>query len=367
MKRIMIIILSILAALFLAVVLFMQLPRFGKQATGERQSKIEQSPNYKDGQFQNLSPTPMLTEGVSYWSMSKEFFFGETKVPKDLIPSIKTDLKSLNPSDNVLIWMGHSSYFMQVDGKRILVDPVMCGYASPFSFTTKAYKGSDIYTTDEIPEIDYLFITHDHWDHMDHNTLIKLKPKINMVICGLGNGAHLERWDFESSKIKEEDWNKAIELDDGFTSHVLPARHFSGRGFKRNRALWASFALTTPTTKIYIGGDSGYDTHFAEIGKQFESFDLVILENGQYDASWKYIHMMPDEVVKAAIDLNATTLLPVHSGKFTLGNHDWDEPLNKISQVPTEDKVRIITPMIGEQVNLNDTSQVFTQWWKNVR
>jgi len=265
-----------------------------------------------------------------------------------------------------VIWMGHSSYFMQLDGKKVLVDPVLSGYAGPVSFTTKAYKGSDVYTTDDIPDIDYLILTHDHWDHMDHNTLIKLKPKIKKIITGLGNGAHLERWGFNKEKFKEEDWNTEIQLDEGFTAHVLPSRHFSGRGLKRNQTLWASFALITPSAKIFIGGDGGYDTHFADIGEKFGSFDLAVLENGQYGEGWRYIHLLPNQVAQAAIDLNAQTLLPVHSAKFTLSMHNWDEPLAKISKHPVKKSIRIITPMIGEQVNLKDTSQKFTKWWEQV-
>lgn len=363
----MVIALSIIASIVLGVAIFMNTPRFGKHPSGTRLSRIEQSPNYKNGQFQNLTPTPMLAEGVSYWSVLKEFLFSAKPKEPQNIPSKKTDLKSLNSKENVIIWMGHSSYFMQLDGKKILVDPVLSGNASPVSFTTKAYKGSNIYTTEDIPDIDYLFITHDHWDHLDYKTILELKPKIRNVICGLGVGAHFERWGFDSSIVKEEDWYKTLMLDDGFVVHITPTRHFSGRGFKRNKTLWASFVLITPSAKVFIGGDGGYGNHFAEIGEKYGPFDLAVLENGQYDSKWKYIHTMPDEFMKAAADLKAHTVLPVHSGKFTLGNHDWDEPLSKIAKNSTESNIRIITPMIGEQVNLNDTTQLFTQWWKDVK
>ncbi len=348
------------------IVLFMQTPKFGKHPSGQRLARIQQSPHYKNGAFQNLSPTPMLTEGVSYGSMLKNFLFKKVKEPQSNLPTQKTDLLHLSSSENILVWLGHSSYFMQIDGKTILVDPVMSGAASPLPFTTRAFKGSDVYTTNDLPAIDYLFVTHDHWDHMDYRTLLALKPKVKQVICALGNGAHFERWGFSASTILEEDWNRSLPLNDGFTVHVTPARHFSGRGLKRNQALWASFVLHTPSHKIFLGGDSGYDTHFAEIGTKFGPFDLAILENGQYDAAWRYIHMQPHEVLKAAADLNAQTLLPVHSGKFTLGNHDWDEPLTKITALPAPQQLRIITPMIGEPVNLNDSTQQFSAWWKTV-
>jgi L-ascorbate metabolism protein UlaG (beta-lactamase superfamily) len=343
--------------------------KFGKLPAGQRLERIKKSPNYKNGAFQNQSITPDLTDGANYFTVSKEFFFGQNErvSPVDEIPSSKTDLLNLDINQNVLVWFGHSSYFMQLDGKRILVDPVLSGSASPFSFTTKAFKGTDRYTTDDLPIIDYLFITHDHYDHLDYKTVVKLQSKIKTVICGLGTGEHFEYWGYEKSQIIEKDWNEKIELNNEFTVHVVPTRHFSGRGLKRNQALWVSFVLQTPSMQIFIGGDSGYDKHFKEIGETFGSFDLAILENGQYDKSWKHIHLMPHEILQAAKDLNAKSILPVHSSKFALGNHAWDDPLRLIIKNNITAKLNIITPMIGEQVNLKDTNQQFSHWWKDVK
>ena len=273
---------------------------------------------------------------------------------------------TLKPEDDVLVWFGHSSYFIQIDGKKILVDPVFSGSISPIASLAKAFKGTDIYSVNDLPEIDYLFISHDHWDHLDFETIVNLKSKVKKVICGLGVGSHFEHWGYDANKIIEKDWNQQIDLSDGFTVFTTSARHFSGRGFKRNQSLWLSFVLKTPTQQIFIGGDSGYDTHFSEIGKKYGVFDLVILENGQYDKSWKYIHMMPNEVLQAAKDLNAKCLFPVHSSKFILANHPWDEPLEKITTLNEVQKVKLITPMIGEKVDLKDSLQIFTKWWKEV-
>jgi len=347
------------------VYVFMQQDQFGKRPTGERLELIKQSPNYRNNSFQNLNHTPSLTEGVSMTSVLKEFLFkkNELKKPSQSIPTVKTDLLDLNPLENVVVWFGHSSYFIQIDGKKILVDPVLSENASPLSFTTKAFEGTNIYTTDDFPEIDYLFISHDHWDHLDYKTIMKLKPKIKTIICGLGTGAHFEHWGFDSFSIIEKDWNETIILEDGFVVNTVPARHFSGRSFIRNKALWMSFVLQTPTSKIFIGGDSGYDSHFEIIGKQFGPFDLVFLENGQYDKSWKYIHMAPNEVLQAAIDLKAKALFPVHSSKFVLANHNWNEPLSKISELAATSEINLITPLIGEKTNIN-TKKSFPKWWE---
>lgn len=310
-----------------------------------------------------------MSEGVGFFTVLKEFLFYKNKSvkPVDTIPSIKTDLLNLDPAKDILVWFGHSSYFMQIDKKRILVDPVFSGAASPLSFNIKAFKGTDIYTTDDIPEIDFLFISHDHWDHLDYKTVLELKPKIKKIICAPGVGAHLEFWGFDKNNIIEKDWNETIDLGEGFVVNTAPGRHFSGRGFARNKSLWTSFILKTPTLKIFIGGDSGYDTHFAEIGKKFGPFDLAILENGQYNKNWKYIHMQPAEVLQAAKDLQAKRLFPVHNSKFALALHSWDEPLKKITELNNQANLTLATPMIGEPINLKDGSQKFSKWWKGVK
>ena len=364
----MLITLSILVLLIIAVFAFLKQPKFGRLPSGQRLEKITRAANYKNGQFKNLSDTPMLSEGVGFFTVLKQFLFDKKKrvKPLDIIPSMKTDLLNLDPAKDILVWFGHSSYFMQVDGKKILVDPVFSGAASLVSFNIKAFKGTDIYTTDDMPEIDYLFITHDHWDHLDYETVLKLKPKIKKIICALGVGQHLEFWGFDKNIINELDWNEEINLGESFVVNTMPAQHFSGRGFVRNKTIWVSFILKTPTMTIFIGGDSGYDTHFAEIGKAFGPFDLVILENGQYNKNWKYIHMQPSETLQAAKDLNAKRLFPVHNSKFPLATHPWDEPLKRITELNKEVNLNLATPMIGEEINLEDPSQQFSKWWEGV-
>lgn len=349
--------------------LFMQQAQFGQLPKGEYLSYIQASENYVLKSFKNKSHTPDLTEGVSYWKVTRDFIFKESKrtKPVHLIPSVKTSIKSLNADMDVLIWFGHSSYYMQVDGRKILVDPVLSGNASPLSFTTRSFAGTDIYTPDDFPEIDYLFISHDHWDHLDFKTIKALKPKIRRVICGLGVKAHLLHWGFAESQIIEKDWNESVELEKGFQVNTTTARHFSGRGFKRNQSLWMSYVLTTPTKKIFIGGDSGYDTHFEEIGTAFGPFDWAILECGQYDKSWKYIHMMPEEVAQAAINLKAKMLLPVHWAKFSLGNHDWDEPIIRVIKAAKQLGLAYKTPMIGELLQLDKPEQITKEWWKGLK
>ncbi|GAC1706341.1 MAG: hypothetical protein NVS9B7_15170 [Flavisolibacter sp.] len=263
-----------------------------------------------------------------------------------------------------MVWFGHSSYFLQLDSKKILVDPIFSGSASPLKFTTRSFKGTDVYTAEEMPDIDLLILSHDHWDHLDYDTLQKLKPKIKRIITGLGVGTHLERWGFNSKIIEEMDWHQSLRLEDSIMVYALPARHFSGRAFKRDGSLWMSFVLCTPTLRIYIGGDSGYDDHFRAIGMKYGPFDLAVLENGQYNHYWKYIHMFPEDVVKAAMDLGAKKIIPVHWAKFSLSLHAWDEPIKRIVQEAKKKKVNLIHPMIGESVNLKKEEN-FSKWWED--
>lgn len=349
------------------IMLFLRTEQFGRLPSGKRLERIKKSPNYKKGKFQNLSETPSFTEGANIFTVFAKFFFGKPRrsKPKEPLPSKKEDLLNLNPNENLLVWFGHSSYFMQLDGKTILVDPVFCGHASPFTFTTNAFKGTDIYNAGDIPEIDFLFLTHDHWDHLDYKTILKLKPKIKKIITGLGTAEHLEDWGFDTAIIEEKDWNEEIDLGKGFVVNTTPARHFSGRTFIRNKALWMSFVLQTPTMKIYLGGDSGYDYFFKEIGEKHGPFDLAILECGQYNKYWKYIHMQPEQVIKAAAGLKAKRLMPVHWGKFSLSLHNWDEPIIRVTAEAKKQNMPLLIPIIGKKVNLK-SDEVFTEWWRGL-
>lgn len=362
--------LILLVLIALVLYRFLNHPKFGKAPSGERLIQIQNSPQYKNGKFENQSFTPDLAEGASMAGVLFEFFFKkvERKTPTDLIPSIKTNLLELSLDQDILVWFGHSSYFIQLEGKRFLIDPVFSGNASPIPGTTKSFKGSDIYTIDDLPEIDYLLITHDHYDHLDYDTILKLKPKTKKIITALGVGSHLEFWGFSSDKIIEKDWYSTIKLDENLTLHTAPSRHFSGRSFKRCNTLWTSFILETKDFKMYLRGDSGYDSHFVEIGEKYGPFDIALLDNGQYNEKWKYIHNMPEDVIKAMKDLKAKRVFPVHSSKFSLSLHSWDEPLKKVTELNSlsENPITLITPMIGETVYLKNDKQEFKQWWKEV-
>jgi len=365
----MIITILLVVTITIITIVYMRQDKFGQTPREARLERMKKSPHFKDGKFHNIHHTPELTEGNTMLSVTIDFLFNKAprRRPIDVIPSIKTDIKNISVNEDVLIWFGHSSYYMQLDGKRFLVDPVFSGNASPIPGTNTSFKGTDVYTVDDLPEIDYLIISHDHYDHVDYETLGKLKEKTSQVICGLGVGSHFEYWGYPQDIIHEKDWNETIALDSGFTIYTTTARHFSGRGFSRNNTLWMSYILETPSMKIYIGGDSGYDTHYAEIGKKYGPIDIAVVENGQYDLKWKYIHNLPEEVLQAAVDLRARRMFPVHSSKFLMANHPWDEPLSKVTELNRRYNVPLITPIIGEVVYVKDSTQQFSRWWEGLK
>lgn len=362
---------TIIAIVVLVILLYFVITGqevFGSEAKGERLQRMQQSKHYKDNQFQNLSYTPSLTEGYSMPRVMFNFFFKKKNPllkPLKNIPSVHTDLKNIPKDQDVFVWLGHSSYYIQTNGVSFLIDPVLSLYGSPFKFFNKAFSGADIYKPEDIPNLDYLVITHDHYDHLDYPTVKAIKGKVSKVILPLGVGAHLERWGYKSEQLIEEEWGAEVNLKNNLKIIYTPARHFSGRKVKRNVTLWTSYVLETPTRKLFLGGDSGYDTHFKMIGEKYGPFDYAIIENGQYNEAWKYIHALPEDVVQASIDVNAKNIIPVHSSKFALALHAWNEPLEKVTRLGKEKNLRILTPIIGEPVDLNKSDNQFKIWWED--
>ena len=363
-KRILLVPLLLVVFITVTGMIILNQAQFGQLPKGERLERVKSSPNYIDGEFRNFKETPVLTSNKGSFSTMLDFVFSKrtNSSPDEEIPVVKTELKTLNRKEDVLVWFGHSSYFLQIQGKTFLVDPVFSGYASPFSFFNKAFKGTNVYSAKDFPEIDYLIITHDHWDHLDYTTILDLTPKVKNVICGLGVGQYFEYWGYDNSIISELDWYEAVNLGD-MELTATPARHYSGRGLKRNQTLWVSYILKTANYNLFLGGDSGYDTFYNEIGEKFGPFDMAILEQGQYNQDWNLIHLLPEQVFETARHLKAKRILPVHNSKFALARHAWDEPLKNITQSP--DNIPVVTPFIGEVVYLADKQQTFSQWWKN--
>ena len=351
---------------------FTRRPEFGRLPQGERLARIQTSPHYANGQFQNLVPVQVMNEdsGENRLVATAKFLFGDKSElsPQETMLSKKTVLKALDKDKDAVVWLGHSSFFLQLGGQRILIDPVFSDYASPVFFINKAFPGSNVYTADDMPDIDVLAISHDHWDHLDYPTVMALKPKVKQIVCPLGVGEYFEFWGFDTSIIHEEDWDTEIRLAEDFSVHILPSQHFSGRFLDRNPTLWCGFAFVTPQRKVYYTGDGGYGEHFKAIGEKFGGFDLMLGENGQYNMAWHAIHMLPEETAQAASDVRAKMLLPAHGGKFALSRHPWQEPYRELTRFSEGRGYKLLTPELGEAAYLDDgISQNFGEWWEKLK
>ncbi|MBR5399626.1 MAG: MBL fold metallo-hydrolase [Bacteroidales bacterium] len=316
----------------------------GRIPHGARLERCRKSPNFQNGRFVNPEPTKLFTDAEKKQSTASIIWNFLTGSKKGLKPEKPTEASPLDTEaieqaikekQNKIIWFGHSSYLLVIDGKTILVDPVLFR-GSPISFINRPFKGTSIYRPQDFPFIDYLVYTHDHYDHLDYKAAKRLKHNVGKVIAPLGVGSHLEYWGYKPESITELDWEEkysSLNQDCGsdaeehsVTFHCTPARHFSGRGFRRNRTLWASFVLEVGGRSVFIGGDSGYGSHFKGIGEKY-NLDLAIIENGQYNPRWALIHTMPENLHNVMEDLNASEYITVHHGKFALAQHNWDEPL----------------------------------------
>ncbi len=343
-------------------------PEFGRLPQGERLKKILASPHYFTDHFECLTPVQIMSEDVedseNRLIATLKFLFGDKSKlsPPKPVPSVKTNLRELPPDLDCAVWMGHSTIYLQLAGKKILLDPVFSDYASPVFFVNRAFAGSNIYTAEDFPEIDVLAITHDHWDHLDYPSVMALKPKIKTVLCPLGVGEYFEQWGFPLEKIIEEDWDSEIELSADLTAFILTSQHFSGRMLKRNPTEWCGYAFVTPNLKIFISGDGGYGSHFKKIGETFGSFDFAFLENGQYNKQWHAIHLFPDETATAAEDIHAKNIIPIHAGKFALARHAWNTPYLDLTAASFNRSYKLLTPRIGELIDFS-REQDFSQWF----
>ena len=351
--------------------LFTRRPEFGRLPQGERLERIKASPNYRNGRFQNLVPVEIMNEKgfENRFVATAKFIFGDKShlSPKQPMLSRKTNISTLDVSRDAVIWMGHSSFFLQLGGRRILIDPVFSPYASPLFFINKAFPGSNVYDASDFPQVDVLAVSHDHWDHLDYQTVTALKPKTKAVVCPLGVGEHFEAWGFDPQILHEEDWGTKITLAEDFAVHIVPSQHFSGRFLTSNPTEWCGFVFETPRRKVYYSGDGGYGEHFAEIGKTFGGFDLMLGENGQYNMAWHAIHMLPEETAAAAQDVGAKLLIPAHGGKFALSRHPWQEPYRLLLEASRNANYRLITPEIGEAVFLDEQpAKNYDAWWERM-
>jgi L-ascorbate metabolism protein UlaG (beta-lactamase superfamily) len=359
---------SLITILSLSVILFAAYKivtggtEFGGKMDEASYAVAKASPQFADDHFQN-SPD-LIPYGLK--TNFKDRFGGQVRVPPGPFPMDKPTISDRVPAGIKAAWFGHATVYIEMDGKRILTDPMLSSHAFPVKFLAPERFNPPPVAAEELPPIDIVTISHDHFDHLDMNTVKLLASKGAHFFVGLGIKAHLQEWGISESQIVEMDWWDRVELDQ-FTIHCLPARHYSGRTGMNNSTLWASWLVESPHHKIYHSGDSGYGGHFEEIGDKFGSIDIGFIKIGDYglDPGWRDIHMHTEQSVQAAKDINAQVMFPIHWGTFNLSNHDWFEPINLAVEFSERDNVALVTPRLGQTVTYGAHSE-FPKWWKNL-
>jgi L-ascorbate metabolism protein UlaG (beta-lactamase superfamily) len=286
--------------------------------------------------------------------------------PDGPIPVELLDIDTMTCNQQAkVIWFGHSTLLLEMEGKRLLLDPTFANSPSPFPlFGGKRFSKVLPIEPEKLSPIDVVILSHDHYDHLDYHSIMQLKDKTRLFCVPFGVGSRLESWGIVQEKIREFNWWNEVNFA-GLTLSCTPAKHFSGRGlFDRNATLWCSWAIVGQQTRVYFSGDGAYGPHFAEIGEKYGPFDLTLMECGQYDERWSAIHMMPEETVQAHLDVKGNLMLPIHWAAFSLAFHDWTEPIERVIKAAKERNVGIATPRIGEVVNIGAAEYPKSIWWR---
>ena len=296
------------------------------------------------------------------WQMTRDYMKKQVRIPPFSFPSKKPDFAVFESGD-ALIWLGHSTLLGRLNDVTFIVDPMFSDRASPLAcIGPKRFAGSLI-DPKTLPRIDVILITHNHYDHMDKETLQMLHDQAKAIYLPLDNARIIAKWGIQGEKVKELDWYKAVCFGDvRFT--LTPSQHFSGRGLTdRNRSLWGSWVVQGSSHSLFLSGDSGYNGHFKAIGERYGPFDLACLECGAYNDAWPEVHMSPEDSIRAAQDLGAKVMMPIHWGGFSLSTHSWDDPITRALAEAKRENVTVTTPMIGETVLLDDPVRDAV-WWK---
>ena len=339
-------------------------PQFGATVGMMKNKRTKASKAWRLGAFRNLDKTRLQEDFRSLLGDLYGYLRAKNTQPNSPLPiAVGNDTIRAALNKEYLTWYGHSALRLEVKGRTILLDPMLGDWVAPVPFLGHRFPYKNYHPLEELGDIDLIVYSHDHYDHLDYDTLMAIKDRTKHFLTPLGVGAHLRAWGIPDERITELDWWESTTLV-GCHFTCTPARHFSGRSpGTRNKSLWGGFAITTTDgAKLYFGGDSGYGRHFEMIGERLGPFDLTMLDCGQYHKRWKNVHMLPEEALQANRELGGSKLLPIHWGAFSLSNHAWSEPVERITAAD-EDRV-VISPMVGERVDLSLLDDCHRRWWE---
>jgi L-ascorbate metabolism protein UlaG (beta-lactamase superfamily) len=340
--------------------------QFGGQVDQALIDRYAQSKQWDGSQFQNLEATSMAFSlrkipGLVY----RGIFERDGREPRAPLPVRPFDADAFLSGNRgaTFSWYGHSVLLLRMNGKTILIDPMFGPNASPIApFSVKRFSKDTLDIIDQLPPIDLMLLTHDHYDHLDLASIERLKSRVARYFVALGTGRHLVRWGIEPGLIREFDWWDQVNHE-GIGIHFTPTRHFSGRGLRdRQKSLWGGWVLKTPQESIYFSGDSGYGSHFLEVGRRLGPFDIGFMECGQYNENWHQIHMFPEEGVRSALESSVKKAMPVHWGAFSLALHGWKDPVDRFVREAQAQGLPLLHPALGEITSIYD--QQGPQWWR---
>lgn len=335
----------------------------GGSFQGERLARMMAEKNYRDGAFHNLpggTRGPAVAE--SRWKKITKAFAEKPEGVKPSAPVAhqKTDLSSVRNGE--MLWLGHSAFYLRAEGLSIAVDPALAA-ACPIPGFFEPFKGADVYRAEDIPPLDVLLITHDHYDHLDYPTIAAIRSRVKRVVCPLGVGAHFEAWGYDPERITETVWYESVRLAPNLELTCLPSQHFSGRTMTMNTTLWAGFIFDIAGYKLYLSGDGGYGPHFKAVRDMFGRIDFAVLEDGQYNKEWSDIHLMPADWKLALTDIAPAVVMPCHNAKYALSRHVWTDPLTAALDNARSVRIPVTTPLIGSRIALADPAAAGKIWW----
>ncbi|MEV0155932.1 MBL fold metallo-hydrolase [Micromonospora sp. NPDC050686] len=342
--------------------------QLGGRLAGRRAERAGRSPQFRDGIFHNLAGTRTMVADPGR-NLLKELIFGKQKRrPGTAVPLLHpggTPTGGDTDRELNVVWYGHASTLVEIEGRRVLLDPVWSDRCSPAAAVGPRRIHEPPVRLDELPPLDAILISHDHYDHLDMATVRGLLAHQSApFVVPLGVGAHLDRWGVPEERIVELDWSEQHQVD-GLTLTATPAQHFSGRGLRRDGTLWSSWVIAGAHRKVFYTGDSGYFDGYAAIGAEHGPFDVTLVQIGAYDRAWPSIHMFPEEAVAAHLDLRGGLFVPVHWATFNLALHDWSEPVDRLWAEAKARDVRLAVPRPGERVVVDDPPAV-DGWWQAI-